>query len=277
MQQLLFGTAGIPLSTTPSTTEAGIERIAELGLGALEIQFVQGVKMSPKSALAVAQVAARHRVALSAHAPYFINLNAREPDKVSASKERIIQTARIAQLCGAESIVFHAAFYLSSPPASTYTTVKRHLQEIIQRLRQEGNGVWLRPEVTGKGSQFGNLEEVLRLSSELEGVAPCLDFAHWHARTGEANSYAEFRDILNRVEEKLGREALERMHIHLSGIAYGKQGETKHLLLQESDFRYEELLRALKEKQVNGVVICESPNLEGDALLLQQTYQALSA
>jgi deoxyribonuclease-4 len=192
------------------------------------------------------------------------------------SKERILQTARIAALFGARSITFHAAFYLKSTPADTYSVVKRHLQEVVNILRREGNKVTISPEVTGKPSQFGTLEEILQLSSEIEGVAPCVDFSHWHARTGKANSYQEFLDILDQVERKLGRRALDNMHIHLSGIAYGKKGEIKHLMLPDSDFRYAELLKALKERKAKGVVICESvPYLEQDALLLQQTYRAL--
>ena len=45
--ELLFGTGGVPLSAKSSSTEAGIERIAELGLGCMEVEFVWGVKMSP--------------------------------------------------------------------------------------------------------------------------------------------------------------------------------------------------------------------------------------
>jgi deoxyribonuclease-4 len=63
------------------------------------------------------------------------------------------------------------------------------------------------------------------------------------------------------------------MHIHLSGIHYGKKGEIKHLELRESDLRYKELLKALKTREVSGLIVCESPNLEEDALLLQQSYR----
>jgi len=132
--------------------------------------------------------------------------------------------------------------------------------------------VWVRPEIAGKPSQFGNLDEVLDLCAELEGVAPCIDFAHWHARTGAFNSYPEFASILRRVKERLGRAALDNVHIHISGIAYGEKGEVKHLNLKESDFQYTELLQALKVYDAQGIVICESPNLEVDALLLQETY-----
>ena len=273
---LLFGTGGVPLSAKSRSTEAGIERIAELGLGCMEVEFVQGVKMSPQVAASVGKLAARKKVVLTAHGPYAMNLNAVEPQKLHMSKERILQTARIAALFGARSITFHAAFYLKSTPAETYAVVKKRLQEVLNTLQKEGNKVTISPEVTGKPSQFGTLEELLQLSSEMEGVLPCIDFSHWHARTGKANSYQEFIAILDRVEEKLGRRGLDNMHIHLSGIAYGNKGEIKHLMLEDSDLHYAELLKALKERRAKGVVICESaPDLEQDALLLQQTYRSL--
>ena len=273
---LLFGTGGVPISAESRSTEAGIERIAELGLGCMEVEFVQGVKMSPEVAVSVGKLAAKKKIVLTAHGPYYVNLNAIQGQKVHMSKERILQTARIAALFGATSITFHAAFYLKSTPAETYIVVRKHLQEVMNTLRKEGNKVTISPEVSGKLSQFGSLEEILKLSSEIEGVLPCIDFSHWHARTGKANSYREFSDILDQVERKLGRRGLDNMHIHLSGIAYGGKGEIKHLMLPDSDLHYKELLRALKERRAEGVVICESvPYLEQDALLLQETYRGL--
>jgi len=275
MAGLLFGTAGIPRSTKIKSTQSGIERIAELGLGCMEIEFVQGVRMSEAGARLVAETAAKTGVKLSAHAPYFINFNAHEPEKIKASQERLLQTARIAWLCGAESIVFHAAFYLGDSPEKVYNTVKKHLRETLTQLKEENNQVWIRPETMGKHSQFGTVEEILNLCAELEGLAPCIDFAHWHARTGGFNSYREFTSILLQIEEKLGRAALDNMHIHVSGIAYGGKGEIKHLTLKESDFQYAELLKALRDYDVKGIIICESPNLEEDTLLLQATYNTL--
>ena len=275
MTGLLFGTAGSPHSSRTASTIDGIKRIAELGLGCMEIEFVQGVRMGEAGARLVAETAAREGVKLSAHAPYFINLNAHEPEKIIASQERILQTARIASICGAQSVVFHAAYYLGDPLEKTYNAVRKSLGEVMNRLKRENNRVWIRPEVMGKPSQFGTIEEVLNLCTELEGVGICMDFAHWHARTGKFNSYSEFASILQQIKQRLGDEALDDMHIHVSGIAYGKKGEIKHLNLKESDLHYIELLRALKDYEVKGIVICESPNLEEDALLLQETYNNL--
>jgi deoxyribonuclease-4 len=275
MEKLLFGTGGTPhTSRTPSTID-GIRRIAELGLGCMEIEFVRGVKMGEAAARLVAETAAQEGVRLSAHAPYFINLNAREPEKITASQGRILQTARIAAICGAESIIFHAAYYLGDPPQKTYVTVKKYLAEVMSQLKRENNRVWVRPEVMGKPTEFGTVDEILSLCAELEGVGIGMDFAHWHARSGGFNSYAEFASVLQQIKQRLGEPALNNMHIHVSGIAYSKKGERKHLDLKESDLKYAELLKALKDFGAKGIVICESPSLEGDALLLQETYHRL--
>ena len=42
---LIFGTAGAPVNSEQPTPEAGIERVAELGLGCMEVQSVRGVNM----------------------------------------------------------------------------------------------------------------------------------------------------------------------------------------------------------------------------------------
>ncbi len=273
--ELLFGSAGVPRSVKNRSTDRGIRRIAELGLDCMELEFVRGIKMGESAARNIGKLAKEKEIALSSHGPYFINLNAREAEKRTASQERLLDTIRIASLCGARTVVFHAAYYMGDSPDKAYSVVKKNLQDIMHKLKFEQNQVWVRPEVTGKISQFGTLEEVLSLSNEIEGVAPCIDFAHWHARTGKFNSYAEFASILEQIERQLGRAALDNMHIHVSGIAYGAKGEIKHLNLKESDFDYVGLVKALKDFNVNGLVINESPNLEEDALLLQRTYNSL--
>jgi len=275
MEKLLFGTGGTPHTARTQSAIDGIKRIAELGLGCMELEFVYGVRMAEISARLVAETAQSQGIKLSAHGPYYINLNGREPEKVAASQERIIQTARIGALCGAQSITFHAAFYLGDPPEKTYQAVKKNLAEVMNQLKKENNPIRVRPEVMGKPSQFGAIDEIIKLCNDLEGVGICMDFAHWHARSGESNSYPEFISSLEQLKGGLGDQAIANMHIHVSGIAYGQKGERKHLNLQESDLNYIALLRALKDYGAKGLVICESPSLEEDALLLQKTYHNL--
>jgi deoxyribonuclease-4 len=277
-QTLLFGTGGVPVSAPmPRSTIGGIERLGQLGLDCMELEFVQQVKMGEETALRVRKAAKAAGIRLSAHAPYYINLNSPEPEKVIASQRRLLHAARIAWMCGAESIIFHAAFYMGKASGVVYAAVRKYLSEIVRELDNDGNLICLRPEVMGKASQFGTVDEVLALSSEFERVLPAFDVAHWHARDGGFNSYSEFVAAFRRIEDRLGRRGIENMHIHFSGIKYGKSGEIRHLNLQESDFAYVDMLKALRDCQARGLVICESPNLEADALLLKGTFTALSS
>jgi deoxyribonuclease-4 len=275
MAGLLFGTGGVPLSSRQKSTVHGIERIKELGLGCMEIEFVRGITMRMATAGDVRIAGSRARIALSCHAPYYINLNANDRATIQASEKRLLDTARVAGACGARSVVFHAAFYLNSTPDKTYDVVKESLTRVMATLKAENNPITLRPEVMGKPSEFGTILEILKLCQELPGVLPCIDLAHWHARTRAFNTYGEAMGVLKHVDEALGRAALDNMHFHFSGIEYGLKGEVKHIPLKESDFNYPEIMRALVEYDLKGTVICESPNLEEDAMLLQSTYNDL--
>lgn len=268
---MLFGTAGVPISSRARDTASGAARIKELGLGCMEIEFVRGVRMGERTAGEVRKIAENAGVLLSVHAPYFINLSSNE--KAAASAQRIKDSARIGALCGAKDIVFHAAYYQKDSKERVYENVKKKLEEILGWLDARKIKVRLRPETTGRKTQFGTLEEIITLSSELENVLPCIDFSHIHARTRAYNSYEEFSEILANIERELGREALENMQVHVSGIEYGHAGEKRHLNLRESDFKYRELLKAFRYFRAKGAVICESPNLEEDALLLQEEYK----
>jgi deoxyribonuclease-4 len=270
---LLFGTAGVPISSKARDTASGISRIGELGLGCMEIEFVRGVKMGEGTAGEVRKIAEKEKVALSVHAPYFINLNSSEKEKAVASTQRIKDSARIGALCGARDIVFHAAYYQKNSKERVYQVVKKQLNEILEWLDARKIDVCLRPETTGRKTQFGTIEEIINLSRELKNVLPCVDFSHIHARTRTYNSYEESSEILAKIEKELGREALKNLQVHVSGIEYGHAGEKRHLNLMESDLKYKELLKAFRDFKVEGAVICESPNLEEDALLLQEEYK----
>jgi deoxyribonuclease-4 len=152
------------------------------------------------------------------------------------------------------------------------------LLEIRGILNEEGVDVILRPETMGKTAMFGSVEEVMQLSRDIPGVLPCIDFAHLHARAaGAINSYGEFAAIFEAVEQALGREGLERMHMHMSGIAYNAKGERHHLPLNEADWCYRELMQALIDYKVSGTVAVEAPGPfhVADAMTLQATYRRL--
>ncbi len=274
--RLLFGTAGVPNSTVKKNNPVeGVKRIHELNLDCMQLEFAHGVRMKEEVSSALRKVSYELGVPLTSHGPYYINLNAREQDKIDSSVERIIQTAKISDLCGAESMTFHAAFYMKDSPYDVFDLVEKSLNVIEERLSRLDIEIELRPELTGKTSQFGSLEELISLSKSVVSCKPCMDFSHLYARTGSVNDYKGFCETLETLKNELGANALQEMHIHISGISSNSKGDLKHLNLEKSKFNWRDLMKALKDMDCRGYVVCNSPNLEVDASMLKQYYAAL--
>ena len=274
-----FGTVGSPKSTPkkPGGSVGGVIRLRDLDLGALELGWVRSVRVSEKTCAAIQANGVEQDVLISVHAPYFINLNADE-EEWPKSRKRLMDAAHFGNLAGATDIVFHPGSYFGSPPAEVLPGAIQRLAGCVQELREAGNPVTLRPETMGKSAMLGSLEDTLQMSREIPGVEPCLDFAHLHARPGDGsmNTYDEWALVLEKLGETLGEAALQDIHAHLSGIEYTEKGEKNHLLIEESDFDMEALFKALLDFNCAGRILCESPNLEEDALVMQKKWREVA-
>lgn len=273
MDKLNFLTAGMPIKTGNKGYSRAFEILSDLELNGLELEFVRGVRISDESK----EIVKNSPMVKTIHAPFYINLNAREEEKIEASINRIVETATIAQEIGAFSITYHAGFYLGMDKDKVYQTIKTQTG-IIQDILQKNNvKVWIRPETTGKATQWGDLEEIINLSKEFEYVLPCVDFSHLHARyNGISNTYDEFAQIFEKIGKELEEKSpLENFHAHMAGIEYTSKGEKQHLNFEESDFNYKDLLKAFKDFNVKGAIVCESPNIEDDAKLIRDYYYSI--
>ena len=122
---------------------------------------------------------------------------------------------------------------------------KEAILEIQGKINKNKWKVQLCPEVTGKPSQFGSVEELLKLMKET-GCGICVDFAHLYARYQGDIDYAK---VLKKLPKKI--------HAHFSGIEYGPKGERKHLKTTKKFF--EPLAEALIKTKRDVTLICESP------------------
>lgn len=241
----------------------------------MEIEWVQNVPLNPERMAEIRKTAEVLGMTLTVHAPYFVNLNSPDAIKLAASKKRVLDALAMAELCGAISVCVHPAFNLGQPPKQVFANVRRATEDILKHRNKLFPHVNLAYETMGKPTQFGTLEEVLRLSKEF-GMYPCVDPAHMHAReNGAWNSTEEWNAMFDLYASHLGTGALQKMHMHYSGIAYTVKGERKHLPLQESDAQWKEFLKVLRNRKIEGVLVCESPLLEEDTLLMQKTFQQL--
>lgn len=274
-----FGTVGSPISTPrrPGGSVGAVLRIAELGLEGLELGWVRSVRVTEITCAAIKEAAQQADVAISVHAPYYINLNASD-DEWPKSRQRLMDAAHYGNLAGASDIVFHPGSYFARSADEVLPRAIQRLEACVEELRAGDNPVMLRVETMGKSAMIGSLEDTLAMSRAIKGVEPCLDFAHLHARPGDGsvNSYSEWSQILEAYGEVLGAAGLKNLHAHLSGIAYGPKGEKEHLQLEDADLDLEALMRALKDFDCGGRILCESPVMEDDAVVIKQTWEKIA-
>jgi deoxyribonuclease-4 len=274
-----FGTVGAPLGTPkkPGGSVGAIEFSRSIGLDAFELGWVQSVRVTEATCAAIKQMAEEHKVSLSVHAPYFFNLNATD-EEWPKSRKRLMDAAIYGNLAGATDIIFHPGSYFGNDAAEVLKVSIPRLKSCGDELQKAGNPVTLRPETMGKSAMLGSFEDTLAMSKAVENVEPCIDFAHLHARPGDGtmNTYDEWSALLKSYQKALGKKALKRLHIHLSGIEYGPKGEKNHLALAESDLKINFLFQALKEFNCAGRILCESPIMEEDALNLKKAWIKIS-
>lgn len=241
----------------------GLDKIEELGLTALEVEFTHGVRMSSCSSITLGDMAKEKGISLSIHAPYYINLASDEEEKVVASKERIMQSCQKAHEMNAKCVVFHAGFYQKKTAEETYLKVKECIVDVQKQIKDNGWDVILCPETTGKYSQFGSLDELLLLSEET-GCHVCIDFAHLLAR---GQGELDYRNVIEKIKH------LGHIHAHFSGIEWTDKGERRHLILEEKDVV--PFAKAVIEYDLDITIICESPDPINDAKKIQEVFNEL--
>ncbi len=248
--------------------------LREEGLDAFEYQAVQwGQKpqMKQEDAEKLGEEARKNDVRLSMHGSYFVNL-AGKRDVVEASKRRLIACATAADWMGAYVMVFHTGFYGRFEKDYAFKTCLDALNDVSAEMRSRGLKVKLGPETMGRKFQVGTLDEILTICQEVEGTQLVIDWGHLHAlHQGTLKKTEDFRAIAEKVEQKLGVEALKSMHCHFSKIEFTSQGEKRHHILDEErygpDFRM--LAEVIADFQMHPTMICESPLLDIDARKMQ--------
>ncbi len=261
-----LGTAGIPLSVKKRDSVSGVKRVAELGLQAMEIEFVRGVNMSLPTAREVGKAAKELGIELSIHAPYYVNLASEKKQTIAESKKRILDSMERGAEMGAKIVVVHAGYYGKNHDAAI-ETIKDACTEIVADAERKKWDVILGIETSGKQGQFGSLEEIVSICREIRRSSPVVDFAHLFARQGGKIDYA---NILEQVKN------YKHLHCHFSGINYsvvgiGKGNERNHEPVGRPPFQ--PLAKEILKRNMDITLICESPLLENDALKMKKVFE----
>lgn len=269
-----FGPAGVPIQCDGTSTIDGVRCCHELGLDAMEMEFVRGMKLGEKTAGEIKKISGKFDIKLSSHAPYYVNFCSTVKEKQKTTLRNIYQSAKITHAAGGRITVFHPGYYQKQSKGEAYKTAKNAIKDAWEKLKKEKIKIVLGAETVGKKSQFGGFDEVIRLSQELGFVEPVIDFAHLQARGDfSIKNEDDYREIFTILEKELG-DYVKHFHAHFSEIEYTEKGERNHIPLgTKNDPPYKPLMKVLGEHGYSGVVICESPQLDIDAIKMEKEYK----
>lgn len=250
----------------------------DFGLDAYEYQCGKGVLIKEPTANKIRN-AAEGKIKMSLHSPYYINLATPDEEKRNNSINYIMQSAVAARRLGADRVVVHSGALgkLSREEALEYAKIT--LRAAQNALDEQGlSDIHLCIETMGKINQLGTLDEVISLCLLDERFLPTIDFGHLNARTlGGIKTSADYEEILDAIENRLGHDRLRVFHSHFSKIEYTAGGEKKHLTFEDDVFGpdFEPLAELIAKRKLSPHIICESAGTQPeDALAMKNMYLA---
>ncbi|MHB8605588.1 MAG: TIM barrel protein [Thermoplasmatota archaeon] len=263
---IYLGPAGVPLSCKGRTTLEGVQHVQELGLNAMEVQFVRGIRMDEEYADQVGESAKKLGVRLSVHAPYYTNLCADDDKTVEKSMDKVAMSAYFADIMGADTVVAHTGFYTTLSKEKTFEKAVERVTMLRDYFTDNKFKCRLGLEVMGKQQTFGDLKQMVEVAKSVKGVVPVLDFAHIHART---NGGLKTKEDFQRVFDETKPLKIKHFHAYFTGVRYANSNELNHVPIKKGDLDFNPLVECILENDYDITVISNSPIVEHDAMFMR--------
>ena len=278
-----FGPAGSSLSFYEEGMKSSVQMpgwLEKKGLNAYEYQCNKGVKIKEETAARLGAKAVEHGIALSIHAPYYINMSSVEEVKRENSKEYMLQSMRAAKWMGATKIVVHPGACTGLDRGVCTQWAVEVLKKTLAEAKEEGlDDIIICPELMGKENQLGNLDEVIEMSRIDDRISPCIDFGHLNARTlGWLKGREEYAEVLDRLKDGIGSDKLKYLHCHFSRIEFTAKGEKRHWTYADTQFGpdFEPLAEEFVKRGMEPTVICESDGTQAeDSVIFRSIYEEI--
>lgn len=264
---IFIGPAGVPLSCKGRTPLEGVQHCQELGLNAMEVQFVRGIRMDEEYAKEVGKLAHDLGVQLSVHAPYYTNLGSDDEKTIQKSIDKITLSAKLADVMGGAVVVCHPGFYTGLTRKETLKKAIGTLHTILDYFKEGRLRCKLGLEVMGKQQTFGDLDEVIQMCQAVPGAVPVIDFAHIHARSnGGLKTKEDFGGIFDKVDVALKPETY---YTYFTGVKYANNSEINHVPIKKGDMDFDQLVEVMLDRELEVTIISNSPIVEHDAMFMK--------
>lgn len=250
-----------------------------MGLSAFEYPCGRGVMVKADTARQIGHEAWLNDIAMSLHAPYFINLASPDPEKQERTLNYFRQSLVTARFLGAKRVVFHPGALGGDTRENAMARARALFDRVLDMAREEDcEDILLCPETAGKTGQLGTLDEVIALAKMRGDLVPTIDFGHVHAAgQGCLNTQEDFARVLDRLEDGMG-ELAKGVHIHFSRLEYTQAGEKRHWTFADTEYGpdFEPLAELIVARGYDPVIICESAGtMAEDALAMMEMVEKL--
>lgn len=281
MTQVLFGPAG----NSDAFTQAGFRAtadapawIARMGLTAYEYQCGRGVRVGTETAQRIGQAAREHGIALSLHAPYFINLSTDEAEQQEKNLRNLLDSCRAAKDMGADRVVVHTGGVgKKRTREQAMENSRANVRLLLDAKDAAGyDAITICLETMGKINVIGTAEEIMELVALDARLLPCIDFGHLNARThGGMCTREAVAALFDLMEHTIGIQRARQFHSHFSKIEYGKGGEVRHLTFADTMYGpdFEPVAMETAARGYTPRFICESAGTQAeDAAAMMSIY-----
>lgn len=200
------------------------------------------------------------------HAAYLVNIASASDDIYMFSKQSLIDHLSIAELIGAEGIIFHSG---SSKGISREEAIQKEVAAIKEILKtSKGNAKLILENTAGGGERVGNtLEEFSQLfnKAKTKRLGICLDTAHmFEASWFSSYSKKEITDFFSQFDKKIGIDHICAFHINDSKTETGSHND-RHENIGEGKIGIVGFKNFAQEKRIAGIPwILEVPGFEND-------------
>lgn len=127
----LFGPSGNSVAFAEAgnkTTEQSAVWVKQMGLNAFEYSFGRGILMSEERAVSIAQAFKNNNIAISVHAPYYINFANHDSEMIEKSIDYVLKSAQMVKLMGGNRLYF---------------TLQRKAKILVATLLKELNKIFI--------------------------------------------------------------------------------------------------------------------------------------
>ena len=251
------------------------------GLSAYEYSFDHGFNLKEEGAKRLGEQASLNNVLMSIHAPFYINFANPSQEMIEKSFGYLFRCIEYLRLFGGRDIVFHTASCGKLERSVALELTANRMDMFLEQLYKKGyTDKTLCPETMGKTAQIGTYKEIVDLCMKDKLLIPTFDFGHINCLMGGGlKTEDDFRKIIDYGIEKLGKEKMDRCHIHFSKIEYSESNnEVKHLDFSDTIYgpNVEPLLNVLVDYNMSPTIICESRDMMmEDALKIKDAYDKI--